>query len=1055
MNKSKSQSLGYFLEEIEKIKSVDSITSIIKSNLDKVSENLKTLELKSFSWLENSPVCTKIIDTDFNLRYMSKSGVDALKIKNIDFHYGAPYPLSFYSDTFRVTMQECLEKAKATNTSVIHEAPLINNEGQELWFQSNIIPINDKLNQLDYFLVVSINITERKQKELTITKSQNFNTTLLKTSPNIIYVYDLTKKKSIYNNNANTKILGYSSQDIFDFGGTLTFKLLHPEDLKTYEQKILKKYEAAKDGEIIEFIFRAKHKDGHWVWLHSTESIFKRDDKGKPIQIVGIASDITKYKAAESLLIETKTRLKKTFDLSPSIIGTIDINTNKFVDTNQAVTRILGYSHEEFTSKPFYHFIHPDDLNRTSQNVEEKLEGKSFDIFENRYLCKNGNYKWIAWQGTKPDENGIVTAIGSDITAKKKQETILNLLNDVAKSILGKTNLHEIAWIIVHKIADYLNTNDCVIYYVDKTHNELEQIAAVGTKISTEYQIKNKITIPLGQGIVGSVATSGVGEVINNTDKDKRYIIDDVRRFSEITVPILFEGQVIGIIDSEHYEKNHYTKENLHTIENIADLISIQLNSAINFRERERGEKTLRENQELLKITGAIAKVGGWQLDLIKKQSKWTLETKRIFEVDEDFVPNFNIALNFYHPDDIGMVKKFVNNAIKKGEQYVFESRIITAKGNEKHVRCKGYPVMEDNKCVSLYGVLHDITEQKKIQLELEAYRKELEKQNIQLKKEMSLSFNYENMIYSSEQMSNLLTQVEQVAPTDATVLIFGETGTGKELIAKAIHNTSKRKHNSLIKVNCAAIPSELIESELFGHVKGSFTGAIDNRIGKFELANGGTLFLDEIGELPLHLQPKLLRALQEGEIEPIGSSKLKKLDVRIIAATNRDLKKETQEKRFREDLYFRLNVFPLKIPALRDRTDDIPALMEHFVSKYCKKHHKQIKYISDETLNQMKNYSWPGNIRELENVIERAIIICNEDLLVIPEFSNSSNKKTEIGKSTATLAEVQRNHIIKILNQTHWKIDGENGAAKLLDLKPSTLRDRMKKLGIKRINSK
>jgi transcriptional regulator with GAF, ATPase, and Fis domain len=302
--------------------------------------------------------------------------------------------------------------------------------------------------------------------------------------------------------------------------------------------------------------------------------------------------------------------------------------------------------------------------------------------------------------------------------------------------------------------------------------------------------------------------------------------------------------------------------------------------------------------------------------------------------------------------------------------------------------------------------------------------------------------------------MSNVLTQVEQVAPTDATVLILGETGTGKELIARAIHNTSKRKNNSLIKVNCAAIPSELIESELFGHIKGSFTGAIDHRIGKFELADGGTLFLDEIGELPLHLQPKLLRAIQEGEIEPIGSSKLKKLDDRIIAATNRDLKVETQEKRFREDLYFRLNVFPIKIPALRERADDIPVLMEHFVSKYCKKHHKQIKYISDDTLNQMRSYSWPGNIRELENLIERAIIICQEDLLVIPEFNNSSESKTRIKKSTATLAEVQRNHIIKVLNQTHWKIDGINGAAKLLDLKPSTLRDRMKKLGIKRIQS-
>lgn len=1054
MSKSETHNLKHFLQEIDKIQNVDNLSNSIKSDLNKVAHNLKTLELKSFTWLENSPVCTKIIDSDLNLRYMSRSGVEAMKIKNIDLLYGTPYPLSFYTDVFRISMKKCLMKAKTTNSSITHEAPITDEDGNELWFQSNIIPINDINDNLDYFLVVSIDITERKEQELAILKSQSFNETLLKTSPNIIYVYDLITKKSIYNNNTNTKILGYSSQDIFDFGENLVEKLLHPEDQKTYNNKIINKYKTAKDNDIIEYTFRAKHKDGHWIWLHYRESIFKRDADGNPTQIIGIAGDITNQKIAEEELIQTKNKLKNTFNLSPSIIGTIDTNTNKFIDTNEAVTRILGYSHKEFISKPFYEFIHPEDLNRTSQNVAEKLEGRSFDIFENRYLCKNGNYKWIAWQGTKPDENGIVTAIGSDITAKKKQEIILNLLNDVAKSILGKIDLHEISWIIVNKIADYLNTKDCVIYFLDKKNNQLEQIAAYGNKVNSSYEIKDKVIIPLGQGIVGAVAASGKGEIINNTSNDSRYIIDDEKRFSEITVPIIFEGEVIGVIDSEHHDKNFYTQENLETIESIADLISIQLHSAINLREKERAEKVIIENQELLKITGAIAKVGGWELNVLKKKSKWTLETKRIFEVEEEYIPTFENALKFYHSDDRDMVKKHVNNAIKKGIQYIFESRIITAKGNEKHVRCKGYPVMENNKCIRLYGVLHDITEQKKIQLELDAYRKNLEKQNIQLKKEMSLSFNYENMIYSSEQMSHLLTQVEQVAPTDATVLIHGETGTGKELIARAIHNTSRRKNNSLIKVNCAAIPSELIESELFGHIKGSFTGAIDNRIGKFELADGGTLFLDEIGELPLHLQPKLLRALQEGEIEPIGSSKLKKLDVRIIAATNRDLKKETQEKRFREDLYFRLNVFPLKIPALRERTDDIPVLMEHFVTKYCKKHHKQIKYISDETLTQMRNYSWPGNIRELENLIERAIIICTEDLLVIPEFSNSSNKKQEIGKSTATLAEVQRNYIIKILNQTHWKIDGENGAAKLLDLKPSTLRDRMKKLGIQRIHS-
>ena len=222
--------------------------------------------------------------------------------------------------------------------------------------------------------------------------------------------------------------------------------------------------------------------------------------------------------------------------------------------------------------------------------------------------------------------------------------------------------------------------------------------------------------------------------------------------------------------------------------------------------------------------------------------------------------------------------------------------------------------------------------------------------------------------------------------------------------------------------------------------------------MGKFELADGGTLFLDEIGEMPLSLQPKLLRAIQEGEIEPIGSSKLKKLDVRIIAATNKDLKKETKEKRFREDLYFRLNVFPIHIPPLRERIDDIAVLIEFFVNKYSKKINKQIEYISDITLQQLKYYKWPGNVRELENLIERAIILSNSNILVMPEFETDSiNKISSINGHRITLDQAQKDHILKTLNDTNWKIDGKEGAAKLLDIKPSTLRDRMKKLGIER----
>jgi PAS domain S-box-containing protein len=331
---------------------------------------------------------------------------------------------------------------------------------------------------------------------------------------------------------------------------------------------------------------------------------------------------------------------------------------------------------------------------------------------------------------------------------------------------------------------------------------------------------------------------------------------------------------------------------------------------------------------------------------------------------------------------------------------------------------------------------------------ELNKLKQDLEHQNVYLREEIDLVFNYEEMVYGSAIFSNVLTEVERVANTDATVFLYGETGTGKELIARAIHNNSDRKQKPLIKVNCAAIPSELIESELFGHKKGSFTGAFSDKMGKFMLADGGTLFLDEIGELPLEMQPKLLRAIQDFEIEPIGDSKVHKVDIRIITATNRNLKDEVKNKRFREDLYYRINVFPIHVPPLRERQEDIPILIEHFVNKFCKKYGKDIKLISQETRDALYNYDWPGNIRELENLIERSVILSNKSSLFVPGFITSDNE-SPIDLTALSLNEVQRLHIKQTLKKCNWKIDGPNGAAEVLDIKPSTLRDRMKKLGV------
>ena len=348
-----------------------------------------------------------------------------------------------------------------------------------------------------------------------------------------------------------------------------------------------------------------------------------------------------------------------------------------------------------------------------------------------------------------------------------------------------------------------------------------------------------------------------------------------------------------------------------------------------------------------------------------------------------------------------------------------------------------------------------DITE--RVLMEQEKAR--LEAQNTYLQEEIRSEHNFGEIVGSSPALLDVLRQVEQIARIDSTVLVLGETGTGKELIARGIHDRSPRKNRALVKVNCGAISAGLVESELFGHVKGAFTGAIANRDGRFKLADGGTIFLDEVGELPMDTQVKLLRVLQEQEFEPIGSSKTIKVNVRVVAATNRDLEELVREGKFRADLFYRLSVVPLRVPALRERVSDLPLLVTFFVQKCAKKLGKQITSVSEEAMQRLTGYAWPGNVRELQNVIERAVILSPDNTLVLAEElrAPASSKSSSLVTSAATgtndgsLDNLERRHIESVLNQTHWMIEGERGAAKILDMNPSTLRSRMQKLGIKR----
>jgi PAS domain S-box-containing protein len=389
---------------------------------------------------------------------------------------------------------------------------------------------------------------------------------------------------------------------------------------------------------------------------------------------------------------------------------------------------------------------------------------------------------------------------------------------------------------------------------------------------------------------------------------------------------------------------------------------------------------------------------------------------------------------------------------------FEMEYRLRRSDGEYRWIYDKGTPCFStpDHVFLGYIGSALDITERKESEVvlrkaheDLHRMKNQLEAENIYLQQELQRDSSFGEIVGDSDAIKYVLFKVKQVAPTDTTVLITGETGTGKELIARAIHGASSRKDRPLIKVNCGVLTPNLIESELFGHEKGAFTGAGARKPGRFELADGGTIFLDEIGELPLELQVKLLRVIQENEFERLGGNKTIKADVRIIAATNRNLKQQVETGKFREDLWYRLNVYPITVPPLRQRKEDIPLLVEHFVNGYAKKFGKTITSVSPKSLGRLQAHSWPGNVRELANAIERAVIHAKGSVLqLVDRFEVASEEQLF---STKTLGEVERDYIMETLEHTGWRIEGPSGAANILGLNPSTLRTRMMKLGIHR----
>jgi len=690
----------------------------------------------------------------------------------------------------------------------------------------------------------------------------------------------------------------------------------------------------------------------------------------------------------------------------------------------------------------------------------------------------------------------------------------LQLLLEVNNSVVSHLDLRELFNAISACLRRVIPHDAANLTLYDKASGQLRVVA-----LHSQLTVQGEPATPGGlvslEDTPAGVAFTEQRTLIVNRGDLEKFSSKRVRRLlasglsSGVIAPLISHGRTLGAIAMGSMKDRAFTETDAEMFTRIAGQIAIAVDNALNFERARKAEQEVKRQLErerlILEINNAIVSQLGLR-ELVRVVSTslrevmgYDIASVALYEPETEHLR----AYLFDQSDNLPAVEEgtliplkdttggkafttglpmFANRADIGQARSDFDRRQIAA-----GIRSGGcVPLLARGRKLGVLGVgsfredafpesdqelLGHIANQVAIAVEnalayreIETLKNKLTEEKLYLEEEINTANNFEEVIGSSPALKRILKQVATVAPTDSTVLIQGETGTGKELIARAIHNLSERRARTLVKLNCAAIPTGLLESELFGHERGAFTGAIAQRIGRFELAHKGTLFLDEVGEIPLDLQPKLLRVLQEQEFERLGNARTQRVDVRLVAATNRDLARMSAENQFRSDLFYRLNVFPITIPALRERPEDIPVLVRFFANKFAGRMKKQIETIPVEAVTALQRYHWPGNIRELENMIERAVILTQGAELQIPLSEINLPAKSTVAVANAgivgttptssdstSLEAFEREHILRILRETNWVVGGPAGAAARLGMKRTTLQNRMVKLGITR----
>jgi len=897
--------------------------------------------------------------------------------------------------------QSCL----ASGTPVDTEARIRRRfDASYRWFLIRANPLRDESGNILKWYGTCTDIEDRKRGEDDLRARELSWRQIVDNIPGLVATMGAMGEVEFLNRQT-LEYFGKTNEELKDWALT---DAVHPDDIPRIIEARIRSIE---EGRIYEVEHRCRRADGVYRWFQ-VRGLPVRDPENKIAAWYLLLTDIDDRKRAEQKLLQSEADFRTITNNIPGFVHTMS-PTGEVAFLNQQILEFFGKSSEELKDWAQSDVCHPDDLPRVLETLRRSFETGQICDVELRCRRADGVYRWFQSRG-RPVRNaeGQITAwyfLLTDIDDRKRAEQKLRQSEQDLRTI---------------------------------TDTIPQPIVVLSPDGRTLY--------------VNQVALDLTGFTIDSLDERGFWFrvvhADDVNRLRTERQEKLLRGDAFELEFRASFKNGQYRWQLMryNPLKDESGQIIRWYSTATDIDDRKRAEEKLRRSEENLRtITDTIR-----QPIVVLAPDGAMLYANRVALENSGLtmseLKDRGFLARVCHPDDVDRVVDERSVGLSKGLPFDSEMRVLFKSGQYRWQLMQYNPLRDEyGQIIRWYATATDIDDRKRAE-------ERLHNENLVLREEIDRSSMFEEIVGSSKPMAALLKKVDKVAPSDSTVLILGETGTGKELIARALHRRSKRATRAFVKVNCAAIPQSLIASELFGHEKGAFTGALQRRLGRFEAANGGTLFLDEIGELPMETQIALLRVLQEREFERVGSNHPVSVDVRVIAATNRDLRAAVADGTFRQDLFFRLNVFPISVPPLRERVEDIPLLVEYFVGRFAKESGKRIRHISKDTLEQLKGYDWPGNIRELQNVIERAVILCETDTFLVDEsWLERESGESSQGEGLSALADREVEMIEAALAETHGRISGPTGAAAKLGIPRQTLESKIRRLGIDKYGQK